>query len=100
MRKNIIALAVLLSLAALPVIAQVDDAEQVRADLLTYVHGLARISPAVMAHYGATGDSLTRSEEAIMKMTPDELRAMKAQLDRVPFWRDVPAIVAYTASRP
>lgn len=100
MRKNIIALAVLLSLAGLPLVAQQDDAEQVRADLLTYVHGLARISPAVMARYGATGDSLTRSEEAILKMTPDELRAMKAQLDRVPFWRDVPAIVAYTATRP
>jgi len=95
-----ISLVLLFSLIALPILAQQqDDMEVFRADLLTYVRGLSRVSPDVMKRYGATDDTLARAEQSIAKLSPEELRAMKEQLDRVPFWRDVPAIVAYTSGK-
>ncbi len=101
MKTKITTLALfLLTVATMPAFAQADDIEAFRADMITYVSGLGRLSPALMQRYGADADALVRAEASIRNLSADELRAMKIQMDRVPFWRDVPSIVAYASGRP
>lgn len=101
MKKRIAALAlVFLTVAVTPMFGQTDDIEAFRADMLQYVSGLGRLSPALMERYGADADSLARAEASIRNLSADELLAMKQQMDRVPFWRDIPSIVAYASARP
>lgn len=102
MKKRLLPLCtLLLALVPLPMLAQVnDEAEAFRSDMLVYVGGLSRLSPSVAARYGVTPESIERAASSIRTLPAEELLAMKAQMDRVPFWRDVPAMVAYASARP
>lgn len=90
-------LAALLVLALQPAVAAEvppSDPEQFRAELLAYVQDLSRLSPAVLNRVYKSEFSLAEAEMAIQSFTHEELRMMEQTASIMPFWRDVPQMLA------
>ena len=104
MRKNILSLfALFLTLfaaaafaqpASAPAYQQTGDLETFRAELLTYVSSLAALPPQLTSRFGADSGSISRAADSIQAMSTEDLRALKAQMDRVPYWQQLPAVLA------
>lgn len=95
-KLKIFSLALLLLALALPATAQ-DDAqalEQFRSEMLSYVGSIGRLPASLRARGNADADSLGRADQAIRNMSYDDLRVLRAQMDTVPMWREVPSILA------
>ena len=105
MRKNILPLfALFLTLFAAAAFAQpasapafqqqAADLEAFRGELLTYVSSLAALPPQLTSRFGADSGSISRAADSIQAMSTDDLRALKVQMDRVPYWQQLPAMLA------
>jgi hypothetical protein len=70
------------------------DPERFRAELLAYVQDLSRLSPAVIDRVYKKEFSLAQAEATINALTHDELRAMEQHVSLIPFWREVPQMIA------
>jgi hypothetical protein len=101
MRRQLIVLfAILLMTFAFGAFAQTaaepyvqSDLESFRADLLTYVTSLSKLPPQLTTRFGADSASLERAEASIRAMSPEDLSALKTQMDRVPYWKQMPQIL-------
>ncbi|HEY0590243.1 MAG TPA: hypothetical protein VGF40_00635 [Thermoanaerobaculia bacterium] len=91
----------LLTLAiAAPAAGQSPDAAAFRADLVQYVRGLRQLPPPLLQamNGGEQPVPLDQAEASIAALTDEELRAMEAQLTKVPYWRELPQMLASAAS--
>ena len=68
--------------------------ERFRAELLGYVQDLGRLSPAVVDRIYKNEFSLVEAEQTVQALTSEELRVMEQNLTLVPFWRELPAMLA------
>lgn len=73
---------------------KLDDPERFRSDLRVYVQDLSRLSPAVVDRVYKKEFSLAEAEATIESLTHEELRLMEQNLRLVPFWREVPQMLA------
>ncbi len=73
---------------------KLDDPERFRGDLRVYVQDLSRLSPAVVDRVYKKEFSLAEAEATIESLTHEELRLMEQNLRLVPFWREVPQMLA------
>src|SRR3954454_23513848 len=80
--------------ASAPSYQQADDLEAFRGDLLTYVGSLSSLPPQLTSRFGADFGSLSRASDSIRAMSAEDLSALKAQLDKVPFWKQLPVALA------
>ncbi|HVR42458.1 MAG TPA: hypothetical protein VMS56_03345 [Thermoanaerobaculia bacterium] len=82
-----------LLLLALPAGAQSLELETFRADLLGYVRALGALPSGLNAEIGIDSGSLLDAEDSIEALTLGELTLLKEQLDKVPYWREVPRML-------
>jgi len=87
------AMAALAQPASTPAYAQTDELETFRSDLLTYVASLSTLPPQLTSRFGADTGALSRADASIRQMTAEDLRALKVQMDRVPFWQQLPRVL-------
>lgn len=93
MNKRVYGLLAAVLLALTPALHAEEDLEVFRGELLEYVHGLERL-PAGMLRSMYGQPSLPAAEEQIRTLTPDELRVLRDQMNKVPYWRELPRILA------
>src|SRR3954470_9477122 len=101
-RKTLSLFALLLTFVAIGAFAQPasapayqsDALESFRADLLNYVSSLSTLPPQLTSRFGADPAALTRAADSIRAMSPEDLRTIKAQMDRVPYWQQLPSVLA------
>lgn len=70
------------------------ETEALRADLLAYVENLHQLPVSLLESVYGERLSLAEARRQILEMTPDELRRMEAALDQVPYWRELPSLLA------
>jgi hypothetical protein len=97
MTKTLPILAVMVALsAALPAAAAgpANDAEALRADLLAYVENLHQLPVSLLESVYGGRLSLAEARQGILEMSPEELRGMEPTLEQVPYWRELPSLLA------
>jgi len=106
MKKTLTLIALLLTFFAIGAVAQPasapayqstspsDDLEAFRGDLLNYVASLSALPPELLSRFGADSGSIARSTDSIRAMSTEDLRMLKAQMDRVPYWQQMPSVLA------
>jgi len=82
-----------------PATAQVqgEDLEPFRRELSQYVSELETLPPALLDAVYDHPETLADAQERVARMTPEELRALKGALDRLPHWQSLPALLQASA---
>lgn len=97
--KTLPTLAVAVALvAALPLVAAPapapGDAEALRADLLVYVENLHQLPVSLLESVYGGRLSLAEARQQVLEMSPEDLRRTGAALAQVPYWRELPSLLA------
>lgn len=90
----VLALVTALPVAAAGTAPAAPDAETLRADLLAYVENLHRLPVSLLESVYGGRLSLAEARQQILDMSPDELRRIEATLGQVPYWRELPSLLA------
>ena len=81
--------------AAAPLFAQsAEDLEVFRSELLGYVTDIGKLPEPVRARFGAQDTSVAQAQQSIRALSATDLQSLKQQLDRVPYWRQMPYVVS------
>ncbi len=77
-----------------------DDTAAFRADLVQYVRELRQLPPPLLQamNRGEQPVPLDQAEASIEALGDEELRAMQAQMSNVPYWRQLPQMLATAAA--
>jgi flagellin-like hook-associated protein FlgL len=93
-RIRLALVAILLLAFSAPLFAQQSDIEQFRSELLAYVAGIGRLPAAMLGRGNVDSSKIAQAEQSIRQMSVEELRGLKAQMDNVPLWRELPGVLA------
>jgi hypothetical protein len=82
--------------AALPALAAdgASGPEALRADLLAYIENLHQLPVGMLDQVYGENLSLAEARQRVLDMSPEELARVEASLAQVPYWRELPALLA------
>lgn len=86
---------------AMPAAAQdAADVAAFRADLVRYVRELRQLPPPLLEAMSDGGQPvpLDEAESSIAALGDDELRAIEAQMSKIPYWRQLPQMLSTAAA--